>query len=285
MKFNLDWIIAGHNVRVIILADSVPSIWQNAFPYHKISFDNPLQQASIVIEAMPMAAEYWQTGAIVEFDEPADQDTDRLLVKLPFTDGELTRSGHRCCGQFKLSAKSDMGLQVSLRMAVALLKEVTDGLVLHASGVWRDGKAWLFCGPSGAGKTTIANELRERGRTFAEDLVVLKFDDKNTLIAESTPFGTLRDTRGCPSSAPVAGIALISQAHSTVVSSPDTSEAVMRLARESKWYPRSGARLLRVLDTITRIVSTGLCFNLAFTKTTELWSHIDEWTDRLKKTA
>ncbi len=41
--------------------------------------------------------------------------------------------------------------------------------LLHASAVLADGKAWVFCGSSGTGKSTAARLLRERGRLVVND--------------------------------------------------------------------------------------------------------------------
>jgi hypothetical protein len=50
--------------------------------------------------------------------------------------------------------------------------------VLHASGVVVDGRALVFAGPCGAGKTTVALELMLRGAGFmADDVVALKIHE------------------------------------------------------------------------------------------------------------
>jgi hypothetical protein len=45
-------------------------------------------------------------------------------------------------------------LENAVRLLVARMAVERGGFALHAAGVLRDGKAWLFAGPSGAGKTT-----------------------------------------------------------------------------------------------------------------------------------
>jgi hypothetical protein len=51
------------------------------------------------------------------------------------------------------------------------------GLMLHASGVGRDGKAYVFPGPSGAGKTTIVRSSSGLP-VLSDDIVAVHFPDK-----------------------------------------------------------------------------------------------------------
>ena len=74
-----------------------------------------------------------------------------------------------------------LSLAASVRAAVrlcALLRCVADarGVALHASGVEWEGRAFVFAGPTDAGKTTAAGAAsRELGAgVFADDLVLLR---------------------------------------------------------------------------------------------------------------
>ncbi len=51
----------------------------------------------------------------------------------------------------------------------------TGGLVLHASGVARQEQAYIFCGSSGAGKTTVA-EISQENVVLGEELIGIKAD-------------------------------------------------------------------------------------------------------------
>jgi len=85
-------------------------------------------------------------------------------------------------------------------------------LVLHACAVEIDGRALVFTGHSGAGKSTIA-EIAESagGRVMSDDRTILAVDEGGEVRAYGTPWhGSFR--RGQPTSAPVAGIFLLMQA-------------------------------------------------------------------------
>jgi hypothetical protein len=58
---------------------------------------------------------------------------------------------------------------VAARIFEALLDRVSGFAVLHAGAVAHAGRAWLLAGPSGAGKTTLALALLERGFPLLSD--------------------------------------------------------------------------------------------------------------------
>lgn len=83
-------------------------------------------------------------------------------------------------------------------------------LVVHAAGIVRGGRAWLFAGPHGAGKSTIARLLApERGTALLSDDRVVVRRVRGRWRAFGTPWsGTVRRAT-TPAGAPLAGVFLI----------------------------------------------------------------------------
>ena len=80
-----------------------------------------------------------------------------------------------------------------LRKILHTLLNVHDGMLLHASASIIDGKAYLFLGKSGAGKSTIAKLFIEQYPRVADDTVILKKEDGGffvyrTPLKEKRPF-------------------------------------------------------------------------------------------------
>ena len=74
-------------------------------------------------------------------------------------------------------------------MFMQILEELSkdNGILIHASSAVINGKASLFCGVSGAGKSTAITLLRNTYRAIAEDTVYLTTKE-NKLIVYQTPF-------------------------------------------------------------------------------------------------
>lgn len=80
-------------------------------------------------------------------------------------------------------------------------------LGLHGSAVWFGGKAWVFIGESGAGKSTTAHALLERGgRLLADDMSIVDVEKK--VVRSGSP--SIRLWKG---SDEVAGAVLDRQIH------------------------------------------------------------------------
>lgn len=95
-----------------------------------------------------------------------------------------------------------IGLDYFLRVVTAIGAFYTGGLMLHAAGVEREGKAYLFLGYSGAGKTTTARNSPP-GSVLNDDLLVL-YRSNGVWMAGSTPFHNPTQNRPRPGSAPIA---------------------------------------------------------------------------------
>lgn len=85
---------------------------------------------------------------------------------------ELRRLSPGCYAATALVVPSEAGCSALVTALTAAVVSREGGLVLHASGVELDGRAFLFIGPSGAGKTTAANHC-QGGRWIAHDRAVV----------------------------------------------------------------------------------------------------------------
>lgn len=102
------------------------------------------------------------------------------------------------------------------------------GVVLHASGVRFADKAWIFCGRSGIGKTTIARLWRDNGAVLMnDDRIALRWLD-GQLWAQATPWHG-EDPEVNPDFVPVAGIFHLRQEKENRIEMLSTAESVSRL--------------------------------------------------------
>ena len=129
-------------------------------------------------------------------------DHQRVCFDLPGYTGFIDTASHS-----SLRIASDQpfnGVEYFLRVVYALLCFEQGGLMLHAAGVVRNERAFLFFGRSGAGKTTAARNALD-GIVLNDDLIALLPEDHGWR-AYGTPFTNPTQTRPSSASAPVAGL-------------------------------------------------------------------------------
>lgn len=95
-----------------------------------------------------------------------------------------------------------IGVDYFLRVAAAVGAYSEGGMLIHAAGVVRDEKAYLFLGPSGAGKTTTARNSPP-GSVLNDDLLVL-YPLEGRWYAAATPFYNPTQNRPQAGCAPLA---------------------------------------------------------------------------------
>ena len=139
-----------------------------------------------------------------------------------------------------------------------------DGMMLHASGVVVDGKAYLFSAPCGTGKST---HVRLWLKLFGERAYILN-DDKpalriigGTVYAYGTPWSGKDD---CSRNARVelGGIAVVRRAAENSIRQLPPHEAIFALMNQTVRNVSSEA-LQRCMQTIERIVKTDRIFELS----------------------
>ena len=160
-----------------------------------------------------------------------------------------------------------------LRIVHTLLLSREHGFLLHASSVVRNGRAYLFTGPSGAGKTTIA-------RLAPADAVVLTDEISyvrrvgGRYMAYGTPFaGELSDS-GEPVSAPIAAVFGLAWA-SDPIRDPLTAGAAVRiLMRNMLFFAADPALTGHLLETACDFAGVVPAFRLAFAPDARVWATI-----------
>lgn len=108
-----------------------------------------------------------------------------LLLRSPNVAHFLLRDGREItCEPVPGGNARDLPLYV-LGPALGILLHQRGLIVLHASAVEIGGKAVLFCGQSGAGKSTMAAALVKRGfRLVSEDICAITVSDSKTPVVQ-----------------------------------------------------------------------------------------------------
>ncbi len=150
--------------------------------------------------------------------------------------------------------------QIILLNRLAMLQA---GLV-HSSALVIDGRGYLFCGRSGAGKTTIARLWKQRGgMLLCDDRNIVRWMNGCPFVC-STPWHG-EDPEVNPVNVPLGGIFHLHQAPENRVEEIPMTQAVARLYATSlaPFYDRTSARL--VLDGYVRCLDSVPSYDLHFT--------------------
>jgi len=150
-------------------------------------------------------------------------------------------------------------------------------MLLHASGVVRNGRLWIFAGYTSAGKTTIARELNGGGVPFAVDRVAL-LREGLAPQAHPTPFS---DPRGeiarCVPAAPEA-VVIVEQGDAHAVRRLAPASAAGQLVHHSSWNWQSQAVMSLALETAGWMAERVPVHVMRFSKDEGFWSLLDAIT-------
>jgi hypothetical protein len=159
-----------------------------------------------------------------------------------------------------------------LRIVHTLILAPTGGFLLHASSAVRDGRAFLFTGPSGVGKSTIVG-LAPEDVTVLTDEISYVARGGDGYVAFGTPFAGELSDLGQPVRAPVAVLFQLGRGpdHRIRLQAPETVRALMR---NILFFATDGALVDCVLNTACDFASRVPAFTLLFEPDPRVWSII-----------
>lgn len=169
---------------------------------------------------------------------------------------------------------ADYGCDSFLRAILSFRLLESNGFLVHASGLVKDGKGYLFVGKSGAGKSTVARLSSETCTVLSDDLTFASLSDAGGKIY-GTPFFGDFGTAGVNIGAPLDAIYFLRQSsfNSTVLLS--AAAAVRKLLPSVVYFGDGKTGLAAVLDTALAFCKRIPCYDLDFTKDISFWRQID----------
>ena len=131
-----------------------------------------------------------------------------------------------------------------------------DGMMLHASAVVLDGKAYLFTAPCGTGKSTHTKLwlalFGDRAYILNDDKPALRLID-GVWYAYGTPWSGKHDI-STNEAVPVAGICYLHQAKENEIRKITGKRAVFSLLEQTPRPPEASLRI-RVLEQLDKLIS------------------------------
>jgi hypothetical protein len=160
-----------------------------------------------------------------------------------------------------------------LRIVHTLILANQGGFLVHAASAIRGGRACLFAGVSGAGKTTISR-LAPSDCTLLTDEISYVRRDGDAYRACGTPFAGELARAGENKSAPLSTLFLLEKGPENRIESVPTSEAVRLLLRNILFFAEDPDLVNRVFRSACEFVERVPVRRLIFVPDERVWEMI-----------
>jgi hypothetical protein len=169
--------------------------------------------------------------------------------------------------------RNPYSIDAALRIVHTLLLAEEGGFLLHASSVVRNGRAFLFSGVSGAGKSTIS-QLAPRHAVLLTDEISYVRRDGAGYRAYGTPFAGSLQKPGENISAPIAGAFLLEKGRENRIEPIAQLQAARSLLTNILFFARDTELVNRVFEAAVEFVSRVPVQRLTFAPDERVWDLI-----------
>ena len=168
---------------------------------------------------------------------------------------------------------SSYAVDCVLRIVHTLLLARHGGFLVHAASAIRGGKAFLFAGVSGAGKTTISR-LAPPDATLLTDEISYVRREANQYLACGTPFAGELARVGENVSAPLETLFLLAQGPANKIEDVDKAQAARELLTNILFFAEDPESVLPVFESACDFVGRVAVKRLTFVPDARVWEMI-----------
>jgi hypothetical protein len=163
-----------------------------------------------------------------------------------------------------------------LRILHSLILAQRGGFLLHAASAICDGRAYLFSGVSGAGKTTMTRLAPPHVTLLTDEISYLR-PNADGYSAFGTPFAGELARSGENCSAPVSALFFLEQGPENSVEELSSAEAVRRLMRNILFFAEDPVLVEKLLTTACDFVSRVPIRRLTFYPDPRVWDEVQSF--------
>jgi hypothetical protein len=194
-----------------------------------------------------------RTAKIGEFSH--EHNTSKLIL------GSQGAELYGVCNEYALDSL--------LRILLTMVLLPRGGFLLHGASIVRDGRAYVFFGRSGAGKSTVAS-LAPEGSVLTDEISLLRYSN-GCWQAHGTPFWGEFRSAGINQLFPVAGLYLLTQANEESVELFSMKQALRALLPCVLFFSREKNAHETLLRTLLSLIEEIPCHRLHFRRNAEFW--------------
>jgi hypothetical protein len=160
-----------------------------------------------------------------------------------------------------------------LRITHSLVLAQQGGFLVHAASAIRGGRAFLFAGVSGTGKTTMTRLAPPDAVVLTDEISYVRRTTSG-YRAYGTPFAGELARSGTNTSAPLDTLYLLQQGPENRIEPVAPTDAARSLMRHILFFAREEEMVARVFDSVLQFVSSVRVARLVFTPDTRVWELI-----------
>ena len=165
---------------------------------------------------------------------------------------------------------SPYSLDSVLRILYTVLLAGQGGMLMHASSVVLDGRAYLFTGVSESGKTTISRLAPPDAHVLTDEMSFIRLED-GAYYAYGTPFAGELAKPGENLRAPLAAIHLLAKGPDNRIEPMGPAEAVRTVMANVLYFARDDALTAQVFDNAIALATAVPVRHLTFFPDARVW--------------
>jgi hypothetical protein len=215
----------------------------------------------------------------VDLTVPHENSDDDIEVSLQSGTWQIRRGDFRAewnpalgKGRVKQSA-NPYSIDCVLRIVHSLTLAREGGFLLHSASAIRNGKAFLFSGVSGAGKTTISRLAPPDATLLTDEISYVRFEE-GRFVACGTPFAGEMGRAGENCSAPLATLFFLAKGDENRIDPIAPNDAVRMLMRNILFFAHDPELVKMVFRTAFEFVGRVPVKRLTFLPDARVWEKI-----------